>query len=148
VEPVGSVVSGGVGVPPGVVAGAEGVGRPSAEEDGSGSGAGLLVVTPGFDFLVADVLGPGLLDAPVAEGEAETEAEAVGTGPGEGVVPSVAVATAPGAVAPGAPDGFTGRAGRGEVSARPAGVSSSWPGTGSQGAFELPDRSVLTITTA
>lgn len=40
------------------------------------------------------------------------------------------------------------RAGRGESSTLPAGLSAFCPGTGSQGAAELPDSRVTTMTTA
>ncbi|MFD5814513.1 hypothetical protein [Streptomyces sp. NPDC127038] len=140
------VLSVGAGVPPGVVAVAGAEGWPSAEEDGFGPGPGALVLTPGFGFFDADVLGFGSPDAPAAPALAEASGDAGRVA--EGVVPSAALATAPGAGTAPLPGGCTDRVGRGEVLTWPAGVSFSWPGTGSQGASELPDSSVATITTA
>ncbi|MDV9172647.1 hypothetical protein R6V09_21365, partial [Streptomyces sp. W16] len=113
-----------------------------------GCTTGLLTVPPaGVDALLladglvdADVVAllPGALDAPVA----------LALAPGDGVVPSLAVGMFPGATLPLPPDGRPESAGSGEVLTLPAGGSSFWPGTGSQGASELPDSRVTTMTTA
>ena len=113
-----------------------------------GCTTGLLTVPPaGADALLladgladADVVAllPGALDAPLA----------LALAPGDGVVPSLAVGMFPGATLPLPPDGRPDWAGSGEVSTLPAGGSSFCPGTGSQGASELPDNRVTTMTTA
>ncbi len=118
-------------------------------EDREGCTTGLLAPPPvGAEALLladapgdADVLAlaPGFADAPV---------EPLTLTPGDGVVPSLAVGMFPGATLSLPPDGCPDSAGCGEVSTLPAGASSFCPGTGSHGASELPDSSVMTMTTA
>ena len=62
-------------------------------------------------------------------------------------IPAGVEGLAPGE-APSGPSVDADSAGSGEVSTFPAGVSSFWSWTGSQGALELPDIKVTTITTA
>ncbi|MFF3844818.1 hypothetical protein [Streptomyces sp. NPDC002328] len=105
-------------------------------------------------------LGAGLgrtEEAPLGEGRAD--ADALG---GTALLRALGDALAPGdtragpeAVAPGRPGAaypgalwLADAVGTGLVSTWRAGSSSFWPGTGSQGALELPDRSVATMTTA
>lgn len=125
------------------------VGSGEDETGSEGCTTGLLALPPpGVEALLlvdgrgdAEVLAlaPGLADAP---------AEPLTLAPGEGVVPSLAVGMLPGATLSPAPDGWPDSAGSGEVSTLPAGASSFCPGTGSHGASELPDSSVMTMTTA
>ncbi|MFG2961236.1 hypothetical protein ACGF5O_46900 [Streptomyces sp. NPDC048291] len=65
--------------------------------------------------------------------------------PAGGVVPPLTAG--PATEAPSSEDRGD-RAGRGESSTLPAGLSAFCPGTGSQGASELPDSRVTTMTTA
>ncbi len=73
--------------------------------------------------------------------------EAGASPPGSVAVPVPAEGLVCGAVPP-VPEGCAGCEGSGVVSTCPAGAPSSWPGTGIQGASELPESSVETMTTA
>lgn len=126
------------------------------EGDGGGGedAAGLLGAWGDGSRLGAEL---GRTEAPLGEGR--TEADALG---GTALPRALGDALAPGdtragpeAVAPGRPGaanpgalGLADAVGTGLVSTWRAGSSSFWPGTGSQGALELPDRSVATMTTA
>ncbi|GDY74555.1 hypothetical protein SAV31267_040400 [Streptomyces avermitilis] len=130
----------GVTPPEGVGAGDE----PSTGSDGPGAGF-LVLLLPGFGLAVlAD--GRGSVEAAGAETRAEGPCVEPAP-PFDGLLPASPVAPALGGKAAGA-DGCARWLGGGEVSTRAAGVSSFWRGTGSQGALELPDRSVATMTTA
>ncbi|MET7682755.1 hypothetical protein [Streptomyces sp. NPDC005423] len=95
----------------------------------------------------ADVLGrPGRAEAPVPP----VAPVPPGLAAAMGVVPLPAVGGLPGGRTPEPvpPLGGTEAVGSGEVSTLPAGEPSFWPGTGSQGASELPESSVTTMATA
>jgi hypothetical protein len=145
-----------VPVPPAPTVLSEGLGEAAPSSEGLGSGepdtgrdgrvmGSLVVLVLGFGLVVTDVEGFGSADVPGSV--ALAEAPGVGLTPGAGAVPSLTEALAPGA-APLEPEGDTESVGSGEVSTFPAGASSCWPGTGSQGALELPESSVATMTTA
>lgn len=110
---------------------------------GSGDLPGLGLPGPEEGFGSGDVpgLSPGsalaLLSGPVDE-------------PAPGSLDASPVPEAPGsAVAPAEEDGLaSGSAGSGDVSTLPAGLSRPSPWMGSQGAFEFPESSVVTMTTA
>lgn len=84
------------------------------------------------------VLPPGTPDVP----------DAGASTPGSVVTPASAEGVACGVVALPVPEGCADCEGAGVVSTWPAGAPSSWPGTGIQGASELPESSVETMTTA
>lgn len=115
-----------------------------ADELPVGAVPGALTVTPGS---VADALGDApeldvapLGCAPEAVGVPVPVGDASAAVPTEGVMafwPTVAEA-----------DGDADREGSGEVATSPAEPSPCWPGTGSQGAVELPESSVAPITPA
>jgi hypothetical protein len=100
---------------------------------------------PGFVWDLVGV-GSGFVDVPGAAGSADAPEEAPLV-PAEGDVPSLAVGVDPAGTLP-VPEGTAESAGREVGSTWPAGFSSFWPGTGSQGASELPDSKVITMTTA
>lgn len=112
-----------------------------------------LVLVPPEDFFVVDADGSGfLLEVPgflllsaVAPGEAEA--------PADGTVPPLGppgAALTPGRTPPVSADGARDSVGRTDSSTLLAGAPSSEPGmgTGTQGAAELPDSRVATITRA
>lgn len=134
----GGPLSDGDGPPgPGELGGSEGPGPGSGEVPGSG----LPGPPDGFGSGDLPGLSPGLALAlpstPVDE-------------PALGSLVAAAVPEAPGsAVAAAEEDGLAaGSAGSGDVSTLPAGLSRSSPWMGSQGAFEFPESSVATMTTA
>lgn len=102
---------------------------------------------------------PGLGEEPVTPADDVVRADAAALGPADpfpfpgvreeapddGVVPPCTAG--PATEAPSSEVGGE-CAGRGESSTLPAGLSAFCPGTGSQGASELPDSRVTTITTA
>jgi hypothetical protein len=124
--------------------GGVGVSDVGADEDGEGAtdddpGCGEERVVPADDVgrVDADALGRSapFFPAPGAREEARAD----------GVVPSLTAG--PATEAP-SPEDRADREGCGESSTLPAGRSWFCPGTGSQGASELPDSSVTTMTTA
>lgn len=151
----GAACATGCAAPESGLAEAEGVGElsPGADGDGDETTGGVGSVT-GFLELV---LGLGFAEA-LVDDRGFAEALGLPLGPdalGFGPVLEVAVAppgeVTPGTAAPGpACVGWDLALGTGEVSTWPAGLSSSWPGTGtgSQGAVELPDSRVTTMTAA
>ncbi|MFF7476326.1 hypothetical protein [Streptomyces sp. NPDC008092] len=140
--PVGAADSlGGTGG--GDEAGGEGAAEEGGAVDGGADaddepGFGEETVTPADDAgrADADALGPA---EPFPLTGAREEV------PAGGVVPPLTAGPATGA--PSSEDQDD-RAGRGESSTLPAGRSAFCPGTGSQGASELPDSRVTTMTTA
>ncbi|MBW8800712.1 MAG: hypothetical protein JF597_46270 [Streptomyces sp.] len=124
-------------------AGAEGASEVGGTVDGSAEadddpGFGEVTVTPEDEVgrADADALGRAV---PFPVPDAGEEA------PADGVVPPLTAG--PATEAPSS-EVRGDRAGRGESSTLPAGLSAFCPGTGSQGAAELPDSRVTTMTTA
>lgn len=145
------VVALGVGVgSTGALTLVDGVGSvDGAADDREGCTTGLLAPPPvGAEaLLLADA--PGDADAlALLPGDADAPVAPLALAPGDGVVPSLAVGMFPGATLPLPADGWPDSAADGEVSTLLAGASSFCPGTGSHGASELPDSSVMTMTTA
>ncbi|WP_316778988.1 hypothetical protein [Streptomyces sasae] len=101
-------------------------------------GFGEVTVTPEDEVgrAEADALGRAV-SFPVPDAREEV--------PADGVVPPLTAG--PATEAPPSEDRGD-RAGRGESSTLPAGLSAFCPGAGSQGASELPDSRVTTMTTA
>lgn len=129
--------------------GEPGSGELSTGVDGDGSGSFGLVPGSG-GVVLTDGLGEALVPVPPPPPPVpavEPPAEAVPPGAGVFPTPTPALTAALGALPP--PAGASSESdGSGEGSTLPAGLSSSCPGTGSQGALELPDNSVMTMTTA
>ncbi|MER5795463.1 hypothetical protein [Streptomyces sp. NPDC001980] len=124
-------------------AGEEGASEEGATADGEADaddepGFGEVTVTPPDDVGRADADALGRAE-PFPLPDAREEA------PADGVAPPLTAG--PATEAPSSEDRDD-RAGRGESSTLPAGLSAFCPGTGSQGASELPDSRVTTMTTA